>query len=153
MADARRLASSLYLASRLQEELDRAIAAAGELAEGGDPASALAPAMDVLETGGAVVVLLEAPGLTAADLEIECAGNRLTVRGRRPEPEPPGGPVRFHCLECGRGDFQRVVELAGALDTHGARARLADGLLRIEIPRIEDRRRRPRLIEIESPEP
>ncbi len=55
-------------------------------------------------------------------------------------------------MERGRGEFQRVVELVGALDTHGARARLARGLLRVEIPKITDRRLTPRRIEIETEE-
>lgn len=137
--------------SRLQEELDWAIARAVEMADDPPPAD-LAPAMDVVETGEAVILLAEVPGLAAADLEVVAMGNRVAIRGRRRAVAGGGGPVRFHCMERGRGDFERQIELAGSLDTHRARARLAQGLLRVEIPKIDDRRSRPRRIEIEGPE-
>lgn len=151
MPRARRLAGGFYLVSRLQDELDWAIARAGELADADQP-SDLAPPIDVLESDEAVIIVVEVPGLTAKDLLVEATGNRVVIRGRRAAAAPEGGPVRFHCMECGRGDFQRTVEVVGAVDTHGAGARLANGLLRIEIPKIGDRRLRPKRIGIVTEE-
>lgn len=152
MPSAKRLVSGFYLVSRLQDELDWAIARAGEMTEEERPAD-LAPPLDVVETEEAVIVVVEVPGLGAADLEVEAHGHRVVVRGRR-APEAPGhGPVRFHCMERGRGEFQRSIELVGALDTHGANARLADGLLRVEVPKIADRRLAPKRIEIRTEAP
>ena len=102
--------------------------------------------------------LFEKRGLQATffcvgrDLEVEASGSRVVLRGRRTATAPGRGPIRFHCMECGRGDFQRIIELVGSLDTHAARARLAHGLLRVEIPKISDRRLAPRRIEVESTE-
>ena len=151
MPSAKKGVSGFYLVSRLQDELDWAIARAGELVEEEPPAE-LAPPIDVIETDDAVILVVEVPGLGIDDLEVETSGTRVVIRGRRTATTPGPGPIRFHCMECGRGDFQRVVELVGALDTHGASARLAHGLLRIEIPKITDRRLAPRRIDIESAE-
>ncbi len=147
---AKRVASGVFLVSRLQNEIDRALARAGEIAEGEPQSGELAPPMDVIETARQVVIVLEAPGLEPADLEIETSGNHLTIRGRRRPAAPEEGPIRFFCMECRHGEFERGLELVGALDTHRARARLARGLLRIEIPKIDDRRQTPRRIEIET---
>lgn len=151
MPSAKRLAGGFYLVSRLQDELDWAIARAGEMTEEERPAD-LAPPLDVVETEDAVIVVVETPGLGAADLEVEAQGQRVVVRGRRTPDAPARGPVRFHCMERGRGEFHRSIELVGALDTHGATARLAAGLLRVEIPKIADRRLEPKRIEIHGEE-
>lgn len=151
MSSAKRLVSGFYLVSRLQDELDWAIARAGEMAEEEAPAD-LAPPIDVVETDDEVIVVVEVPGLAATDLEVDVSGSRLAIRGRRTATAPGRGPIRFHCMECGRGDFQRIIELVGALNTHGSRARLAHGLLRVEIPKITDRRLEPLRLEIESGE-
>ena len=82
MPSAKRLAGGFYLVSRLQDELDWAIARAGEMTEEERPAD-LAPPLDVVETEDAVIVVVETPGLGAADLEVEAQGQRVVVRGRR----------------------------------------------------------------------
>ena len=48
----------------------------------------------------------------------------------------------FHLVERGYGRFARGVRLGRACDTSKARATLANGALRVSIPKIADRRNR-----------
>ena len=54
----------------------------------------------------------------------------------------PDGRIRFHCLERQEGSFVRQVDVFEPVNFTGATARLERGLLCIELPRVEDRRRR-----------
>ena len=109
-----------------------------------------APAVDVIETSDSVVVLLEVPGLAPEDLRVEVVDNALQIKGRRRLAFATEGRVRFHCLERQEGGFARGVEVPGPVDFRGAKAVLADGLLRIELPRVEERRRRTFSLTIEE---
>ena len=142
----------LLIVSGLQDELDRAFARAGELLGSDRHSADLAPPMDVIESDSSIVIVMEVAGLEVDDLVIEASGNRVTISGRRRGAETAAGPIRYFCMERGRGEFQRAVELVGAVDAHQANARLARGLLRIEIPKIADQRLTPRRIAIAAEE-
>jgi HSP20 family protein len=108
--------------------------------------------VDVLDHGNALVVLVEVAGLAASDLRVEVEGNVLQVKGRRRLAFGAPGRVRFHCLERQEGGFVRRIELLEPVDFRNALVRLADGVLRIELPKVEERRRRVVTLTIEEPE-
>lgn len=144
----RRYAGSV-VTSQLRSELDRLVQevlAARETAS----RSSWTPAVDVLDCGDQLLVLLAVPGLAAADLHVEAEGNMLRIRGRRRLAFANPGRLRFHCLERQEGAFERHLEIAQPVDFQRARLRLADGLLRIELPKIEERRRRVHHLPIEE---
>jgi HSP20 family protein len=146
----RRYAGSL-VSAQLKGELERLfqeVLAARESAA----RSGWTPAVDVLDHGDRLVVLVEVPGLAAADLRVDVEGNVLHVRGRRRLAFATAGRVRFHCLERQEGAFSRQLEVPEPVDLRRATARLADGLLRIELPKVEDRRRRSFTLAIDEPE-
>mgnify|MGYP006272565515 FL=1 len=63
---------------------------------------------------------------------------------------PPAAPqVRFHLAERSFGAFARAVRVTGAFDGGRARAVVANGVLRVVLPRIEDRRGQLRHIPVE----
>ena len=72
----------------------------------------------------------------------EVDGTTLRVRGRRRLSFPEPGRIRFHCLERQEGSFERLVEIYEPVNFAKASVRLERGLLCIELPRVEDRRRR-----------
>ena len=57
--------------------------------------------------------------------------------------------VRFHLAERSFGAFARAVRVTGAFDGGRARAVVANGVLRVVLPRIEDRRGQLRHIPVE----
>lgn len=135
------------VSSRLRAELDRLfqdVLAASETVQ----RSGWTPAVDVIDTGEALVLLLEVAGLSPADLRVEVEGSVVRVKGRRRLAFPVPGRVRFHCVERQEGRFVREVEVLEPVDFRNARATLADGLLRLELPKIEERRKRLQVIEV-----
>ena len=65
---------------------------------------------------------------------------------------PAPSNARFHLAERTYGRFARAVRISGAFDARRAKAILQNGLLRVVLPRIEDRRGQLVHINIESSE-
>jgi HSP20 family protein len=140
----------IFMVTQLRRDLEALFEELATAAETMPGRGAWAPAVDVVENPEAVVVTAEVPGLTAADLEIMVEGPAVTVAGRRRLRYPHGEGTRFHCVERQEGKFMRRLEIRMPVDFGRATARLADGLLVITLPRVEERRRRPRRLEIEE---
>jgi len=133
--------SGVVVVSQLRSELDRLIqevlAATETVSRGG-----WTPATDVVDLGHALLVQVEVAGVAPGDLRVEIDGSTLRVHGRRRLSFPEPGRIRFHCLERQEGSFERQVEIFEPVNFAKASARLERGLLCIELPRVEDRRRR-----------
>ena len=142
--------SAFVLVSRLQSELNRLFQEALRLQPGGGlAAGAWQPEVDIVENESSICVLAEVPGLTAADLRVEVSGNVLLISGNKQVTKPAAPGLRFHRVERERGSFNRQVRLLWPINSHLGRARLADGLLTIEFPKIQDQRLRGRPLPIE----
>ncbi|HEX6199846.1 MAG TPA: Hsp20/alpha crystallin family protein [Thermoanaerobaculia bacterium] len=137
--------------SRFHAELDRLFEEVMKLAAGEPRAGEHQPLLDVVETASEVVVLLEVPGIAREDLEVTVEGRTVVVSGRK-RSERPEGVVRFHRVEREEGRFERRVELLHPVDTHRGRARTAGGLLIVEFPKVQEKRARRRILEIEAGE-
>jgi HSP20 family molecular chaperone IbpA len=60
--------------------------------------------------------------------------------------------VHFHCLERGHGRFSREIHVLSPVNTHQGTARLRDGLLILEFPKIQDKRQEARVLHIQEAE-
>lgn len=106
------------------------------------------PPMDVLETANAIEVIVDVPGVPAESLRVAVRRSTLLVVGAKlATPADPN--VRFHLAERSYGRFARAVRLAGAFDAARARAVVTGGLLRVILPRVDDRRGRVLKIAVE----
>lgn len=143
--------ASLFFVSRFQAELDRLFHEVMQLGDGGLPMGEWQPAVDVVETPTAVMVLAEVPGFAAADLLLQVRGRQITLSGTKSTPLPGAQRIKFHCMERGHGRFHREVQLFSPVNTHQGTARLVDGLLTIEFPKIQDKRQEARVLHIEEP--
>ncbi len=134
--------SAFVLVSRLQSELNRLFQEALQIQQPSLEVGAWQPEIDIVEGPTSVRILAEVPGVAAADLLVEVIGSTLRISGlkRVEKPEAPG--LRFHRVERERGRFTREVRLLWPLNTHQGRARLADGLLTVDFPKIQDQRQR-----------
>jgi HSP20 family protein len=110
------------------------------------------PDIDVYESNGAIVVVVEVPGLGAEDVRVACKERMLVVSGERHE--TPGEPTHraFVCMERPRGHFARAIRFEAPVDTTRARARLRNGLLTVTLPQLRERRGRETVIEVEREE-
>jgi HSP20 family protein len=141
--------ASLNLLSRFQAELDRLLQEAAGLPEGDIAVGEWQPAIDIVETGTAVLILVELPGFSAADLTVEVKGPLLLVSGIKAA-AAPGDKIKFHCMERSQGRFGREIQLFWPVNSHLGTARLAEGLLTIEFPKIKDKRQAARRLHVEE---
>jgi len=111
--------------------------------------SAFVPPADLLIDDDGVTVTVDVPGLRSEDLDIELENDLLTIRGQRPFPYPQedgGGPVRS--IERGFGRFERSIRVPRGLDPDKIDASLADGVLKVRMPKPETTK--PRRISISA---
>ena len=97
------------------------------------------PAMDIFEDSRNVIIEIEVPGLSQDDLQVQIDEGRLSVEGYK-KSERDSSCLNFLCLERQFGVFRRVVQLPKSVDTSSVHASLFDGILRITLPRVSERR-------------
>jgi HSP20 family protein len=98
------------------------------------------PAMDIFEDDKDVIIDVEVPGLNREDLRVRIDEDHVCIEGYK-----RGGKdvtcLTYLCLERQYGAFRRIVKIPGSVDTTSIQAVLRDGVLRIRLPRISDRRK------------
>jgi HSP20 family protein len=142
--------SSVVAVSRLQGELNRLFQELVESLQAGLDPTAWRPSIDVVETADSILVLAEVPGVAAADVRVEVEGNLLSIAGSKTPRRPRAGSPRFQLVESGHGTFFKQVQLLHPVNSHRGTARLVDGLLTIEFPKVHDKRSQPRRLAIEE---
>jgi len=104
------------------------------------------PAVDIFETENCITVLADMPGVEADDLNIDLRESVLTLTGRVADAGKPKEGVILR--EHHPGTFQRQFTLSEAIDQSKIDARLTDGVLRLELPKIE--KAKPRQIAVKA---
>lgn len=92
------------------------------------------PSFDVKETKSAFVISADVPGLDEKDLDIQIAGNRLTVAGHRVRDEKREDEA-WVSLERAYGAFSRAWTLPTTVDGERITAELRHGILTLELPK------------------
>ena len=105
-----------------------------------------APATDIFENEQSITVLSDMPGVKAQDLNIDLRENVLTLTGRvtRPEGQNESDVLR----EYQAGTFFRQFTVSETIDQAKIDAKLTDGVLRLELPKVE--KARPRQITVRT---
>ena len=112
------------------------------------------PVVDVFETDRNVEIVVDLPGMAADAVRVLIKSGVVLIVGEKERHEPSKRtPASFHLVERDFGRFARAVRVAGAIDAATAHARLAQGELRIVLPRREDRRGQGILVPIDSDRP
>lgn len=110
------------------------------------------PVVDVFETERAVEIVVDLPGVAADAIRILFKAGVLLIVGEKERPDhSKRGPASFHLVERDFGRFARAVRIHSAIDGSQVHARLANGELRVVLPRIAERRGTGRIIPIDSP--
>jgi HSP20 family protein len=94
------------------------------------------PAVDVFETSDKYVVMVELPGLTQDDVQLQHHDGHLTISGVRRERESPC--EQFHRIERGHGTFSRTLQLPIPVEGERVTADLRDGVLTVTCPKVAD---------------
>jgi HSP20 family protein len=98
------------------------------------------PFLDVIETDAGVEVVLDVPGVPRDSIEIVFSNNVLLIAGQKLPAMCEHRDAAFHIAERSFGRFARAISVDGAFDGGRATATLADGELRVRLPRLADRR-------------
>lgn len=105
-----------------------------------------APLYDIFETPDYIIIEMDLPGCDPESLKLTASGSHINVEGFRAHTRRKS--AHYHLLERSRGKFKRTVIVDGAFNTHKGRAFFEKGVLRIEFPKVKDRRGTPHQIEI-----
>jgi HSP20 family protein len=92
------------------------------------------PSFDVKETSDAYVFMADMPGIRKEDLDIQLAGNRITISGRR-ETEGSSEEGRYYAQERSFGTFTRTFSLPEEAESGKVAAELRDGVLHLMVPK------------------
>ena len=104
------------------------------------------PATDIFENENAITLLADMPGVKAKDLKIDLRESVLTLTGRITPPEA-AKEVNIQ-REYSAGTFFRQFTLSELIDQSKIDAKLSDGVLRLELPKVE--KAKPRQIAIRT---
>lgn len=151
-----RFTSMLFMMSRLQGELNRLFQEAMDFESPTLKAAEWSPKTDVVETDASVKILAEVPGINIQEMQVQAQGRSVTISGRKVTRLVGAKRSRFERMERGQGNFSRTVQILQAVNCHKATAKLSNGILTVEIPKITNRRGREATVHIviheESPD-
>jgi HSP20 family protein len=99
------------------------------------------PLVNVWEDVDNLHIEAELPGVDLKDLEIYVnAGNQLTIKGQRKQPEPAKG--QWHRQERAFGTFVRTLTLPFAVNSEKVEAKLENGILLLDLAKHESAKAR-----------
>ena len=107
------------------------------------------PAMNVWSAQNEAVVTAEVPGVDPKTLNLNVAGDLLTIEGER-KPEDAGQNDVYHLRERGFGKFSRTIRLPYEIEKDAVKASCAHGVLRITLPKAK--KLQPKQILVEASE-
>jgi HSP20 family protein len=95
------------------------------------------PRVDVYYTGQppTAIVMVDIAGIEVEGVSLEIHGRQLTIAGHRHQQDSEGR--LYQQIEIPHGPFRRVVELGADVQADAARATYEDGILRVQIPLVE----------------
>jgi HSP20 family protein len=96
------------------------------------------PLADAYEAPDNFVVMIEIPGLSEEDVELQVEADQLVVRGER-RLGAQARPDNFHRMERSYGAFVRVFRFGTDVDPERVGVQFRDGLLRVELPKAYPR--------------
>jgi len=127
--------------SQLRRELDRLL---GDFER--SVTQAPSSALTFEDNGTAFVLRADVPGLTENELQVNVAGNTVTLRGERKLDAPEHYSV--HRRERRPFHFAKSFELPARVDSERATATLKHGVLTLELPKVAEAQ--PRQISIKA---
>jgi len=117
----------------LRRELDRLF---GDLERAPSFAGLNTPAVTFADTGEALTLRAELPGVNEKDLDISVTANALTIKAERKVNAPEG--YTAHRLERQGFSFTQSYELPARIDPDKVQASLKQGVLTLTLPKAAE---------------
>ena len=92
------------------------------------------PTIEISQRGNEMVICVDLPGLTKADVQLQIQEDCLTIEGERSEESVNHSAHGYHRTERSYGRFYRAIPLPEGVDAHAAQAKMRDGVLEITVP-------------------
>jgi HSP20 family molecular chaperone IbpA len=100
----------------------------------------VAPATDIFESDSALTMIMSVPGVSHDDVQITLQQHKLTVSAEPKFPVPEG--VRLNYAEFVPCIYERSFSLPDGLNTDAIEATVANGTLKLVMPKAESARLR-----------
>ena len=115
------------------------------LVEGESKTSDWNPSVDIFENDEAIVIKAEIPGVHKEDITVDFHGGLLVLKGERAREEGTK-EEKYYRKERFFGKFYRTFKLPDEVDPEKIKADFRDGVLKIDIPKLE--KQQPRQITV-----
>ncbi|BAU42436.1 MULTISPECIES: Hsp20/alpha crystallin family protein [Cyanophyceae] len=99
------------------------------------------PLAEMEETGEAIHLRLEVPGMDAKDLNVEVSAESVSISGER-KSESKTEEKGMTRTEFRYGKFQRVIPLPSRIQNDKVTAEYKDGILNLTLPKAEEEKNR-----------
>ncbi|VUT25953.1 MAG: Small heat shock protein HSP16.5 [Candidatus Methanolliviera sp. GoM_asphalt] len=96
----------------------------------------VAPYVDVAEKEGNIVVRADIPGVKKEDISVNVKGDMLEIGAERKEDKEEKGEGYIR-RERTYGRYYRAIPLSSEVDAEKVNATFEDGVLSIEVPKVE----------------
>jgi len=123
--------------NRLFDESFRGLTRGGAAEEDWALGGTWAPAVDIYEQEGHIVLKAELPGIDPKDVDIRLENNVLTLRGER-KVDNDVQRDSYHRVERAYGSFTRSFTLPSVVDQEHIKADYKDGVLKVTLPKREE---------------
>jgi len=94
------------------------------------------PRVDIYETGDAVILMADMPGVSQDQVDITLEKNVLTIVGYVEATERDGYSLSYS--EYSEGDYERTFALSDEVDRNRIEATMKDGVLKLTLPKAEE---------------
>ncbi len=96
-----------------------------------------APAVDVFEDKGEIVVKAEIPGMDKDNIEVNLADSTLTIKGEKKKEEEVK-KENYYRSERSYGSFVRTLPLPAEVKADKVKASFKNGVLEVRLPKTEE---------------
>lgn len=96
------------------------------------------PRADVTESEGNYSIHVLLPGVKKENVSVEVVKNKLVISGER-KLKTENDTRKFHTVESFEGKFKRVFHLTENIDKENIDAKMEDGILSIELKKLENK--------------
>lgn len=99
------------------------------------------PRVDIIDRDNELVVRIEVPGVNKEDLDVSMTDNTVTIRGTTATKKEEK-KNNYYRSETSQGEFTRTVALPCDVDGGKVKAKLDNGILELNMPKMEKAKRK-----------
>jgi HSP20 family protein len=126
-----------FQGTNLQEQVSRFLESSFGSTDKNSSLATWAPAVDIHETEGELVVKADLPGIAEEDIDVRIEKNMLTIRGER-KFEKSVNDDNYLRVERAYGSFSRSFSLPNTVNTEAVQAEYRNGVLTVTMPKREE---------------